>query len=140
MTSASPDQRPGWLRRLGTYCRRHRRDLYLAFGAAIGGALVSAAVPLVIRHVIDDVSSDAGHPVDRERLHRANAAWQWRRMMHFPKPTIAMVDGWCFGGAYGPLFSVGSKSAGRGRPAPPVSGKRRLSGNAQLRVPSLTFP
>src|ERR1700757_1240511 len=43
---------------------------------------------------------DAGHPVDRERLHRANAAWQWRRMMHFPKPTIAMVDGWCFGGAF----------------------------------------
>jgi trans-feruloyl-CoA hydratase/vanillin synthase len=43
---------------------------------------------------------DAGHPVLRERLHRANSAWQWRRMMHFPKPTIAMVNGWCFGGAF----------------------------------------
>ena len=43
---------------------------------------------------------DAGHPADRERLHRANAYWQWRRMMFYPKPTIAMVDGWCFGGAF----------------------------------------
>jgi trans-feruloyl-CoA hydratase/vanillin synthase len=43
---------------------------------------------------------DAGHPVARERLHKANAAWQWRRLMFYPKPTIAMVDGWCFGGAF----------------------------------------
>lgn len=43
---------------------------------------------------------DAGPPLDRERLYRANAAWQWRRMMYFPKPTIAMVNGWCFGGAF----------------------------------------
>jgi len=43
---------------------------------------------------------DAGDPMERERLHRANAAWQWRRMMYFPKPTIAMVHGWCFGGAF----------------------------------------
>jgi trans-feruloyl-CoA hydratase/vanillin synthase len=43
---------------------------------------------------------DAGHPMVRERLHRANAAWQWKRMMFYPKPTIAMVNGWCFGGAF----------------------------------------
>lgn len=43
---------------------------------------------------------DAGPPLARERLYRANAAWQWRRMMQFPKPTIAMVNGWCFGGAF----------------------------------------
>jgi feruloyl-CoA hydratase/lyase len=48
---------------------------------------------------------DKGHPVDRERLHRANAAWQWRRLMHYPKPTIAMVNGWCFGGAFQVLCS-----------------------------------
>lgn len=39
-------------------------------------------------------------PIERERLYRANSAWQWRRMMYFPKPTIAMVNGWCFGGAF----------------------------------------
>lgn len=38
--------------------------------------------------------------IERERLYRNNAAWQWRRMMYFPKPTIAMVNGWCFGGAF----------------------------------------
>jgi len=29
----------------------------------------------------------------------------WRRLRWFEKPTIAMVNGWCFGGAYGPLFA-----------------------------------
>jgi len=48
---------------------------------------------------------DAGHPVARERLHRANAAWQWRRMMFYSKPTIAMVNGWCFGGAFQVLLA-----------------------------------
>ena len=43
---------------------------------------------------------DAGDPLARERLYRANSAWQWRRMMYYPKPTIAMVNGWCFGGAF----------------------------------------
>jgi trans-feruloyl-CoA hydratase/vanillin synthase len=31
-------------------------------------------------------------------------AWQWRTLMHYPKPTIAMVNGWCFGGAFTPLI------------------------------------
>ena len=29
----------------------------------------------------------------------------WERLRWYQKPTIAMVNGWCFGGAYGPLFS-----------------------------------
>ncbi len=48
---------------------------------------------------------DAGPPIERERLYRANAAWQWRRMMFYPKPTIAMVNGWCFGGAFQVLLA-----------------------------------
>ena len=43
---------------------------------------------------------DAGDPRLREKLHSANAYWQWRRLMYYPKPTIAMVNGWCFGGAF----------------------------------------
>ncbi|MDZ7770639.1 MAG: p-hydroxycinnamoyl CoA hydratase/lyase [Woeseiaceae bacterium] len=29
----------------------------------------------------------------------------WRRLRWFQKPTIAMINGWCFGGGYGPLHS-----------------------------------
>jgi trans-feruloyl-CoA hydratase/vanillin synthase len=29
----------------------------------------------------------------------------WRALRWYQKPTIAMVNGWCFGGAYGPLFA-----------------------------------
>ena len=31
-------------------------------------------------------------------------AW-WRRLRWYQKPTIAMVNGWCFGGGYGPLYA-----------------------------------
>jgi len=29
----------------------------------------------------------------------------WERLRWYQKPTIAMVNGWCFGGGYGPLFA-----------------------------------
>ena len=35
---------------------------------------------------------------------RESYGW-WRRLRWYQKPTIAMVQGWCFGGAYGPLFA-----------------------------------
>jgi trans-feruloyl-CoA hydratase/vanillin synthase len=34
---------------------------------------------------------------------RESYGW-WRRLRWYNKPTIAMVNGWCFGGGYGPLF------------------------------------
>jgi trans-feruloyl-CoA hydratase/vanillin synthase len=44
-------------------------------------------------------------PIEVMRVRRASMTWQWRRLMFFPKPTIAMVNGWCFGGAFTPLVS-----------------------------------
>ena len=39
----------------------------------------------------------------RESQHEAYG-W-WRRLRWYQKPTIAMVNGWCFGGGYAPLHS-----------------------------------
>lgn len=38
----------------------------------------------------------------RERFEAAEAShsWRWTRLSRFPKPTIAMVNGFCFGGAF----------------------------------------
>jgi trans-feruloyl-CoA hydratase/vanillin synthase len=47
--------------------------------------------------------TDAMSPPEREQIIRTNAQWQWRQLMAYPKPTIAMVNGWCFGGAFTPL-------------------------------------
>ncbi|MFT4183724.1 MAG: p-hydroxycinnamoyl CoA hydratase/lyase [Rhizobium sp.] len=35
---------------------------------------------------------------------RESYGW-WRRLRWYQKPSIAMVNGWCFGGGYGPLFA-----------------------------------
>jgi trans-feruloyl-CoA hydratase/vanillin synthase len=37
------------------------------------------------------------------QVRRTAEEWQWRRLRDYPKPTIAMVNGWCFGGAFTPV-------------------------------------
>src|SRR5690606_10293430 len=39
------------------------------------------------------------------RAAQRDAYGWWRRLRWYQKPTIAMVNGWCFGGGYGPLFA-----------------------------------
>jgi feruloyl-CoA hydratase/lyase len=46
---------------------------------------------------------DDAHPSVQIRVRRVNAEWQWKHLMNYSKPTIAMVNGWCFGGAFTPL-------------------------------------
>jgi len=36
---------------------------------------------------------------------RASHAWRWEKLAAFPKPTIAMVHGYCFGGAFTPVVA-----------------------------------
>jgi len=39
----------------------------------------------------------------QRRVRRDANYWQWRLLRTYAKPTIAMVNGWCFGGAFTPL-------------------------------------
>ena len=48
--------------------------------------------------------TEAQGPRRVRRSQREAYGW-WRRLRWYQKPTIAMVNGWCFGGGYGPLFA-----------------------------------
>ena len=49
--------------------------------------------------------TDGFSAAEKTRIRRAAGEWQWRKLRNYPKPTIAMVNGWCFGGAFTPLVS-----------------------------------
>ncbi|HWG03967.1 MAG TPA: enoyl-CoA hydratase-related protein, partial [Beijerinckiaceae bacterium] len=44
-------------------------------------------------------------PRARARARRAAHAWRWDRLSRFPKVTIAMVHGYCFGGGFTPVIA-----------------------------------
>ncbi|WP_322045266.1 p-hydroxycinnamoyl CoA hydratase/lyase [Paraburkholderia sp. J67] len=48
---------------------------------------------------------DAGPDVQQERIRRDASRWQWQLLRMYSKPTIAMVNGWCFGGGFSPLVA-----------------------------------
>jgi feruloyl-CoA hydratase/lyase len=39
-------------------------------------------------------------PAEYDRMTRMALEWRGRTLRHYPKPTIAMVNGYCFGGAF----------------------------------------
>ncbi len=45
------------------------------------------------------------NPKLRERSRRAAHEWRWDRLSNFPKATIAMVHGYCFGGGFTPVIA-----------------------------------
>lgn len=48
---------------------------------------------------------DAGPEVLQEKIRREASEWQWKMLRMYAKPTIAMVNGWCFGGGFSPLVA-----------------------------------
>ncbi len=55
------------------------------------------------------------NPLERKRSQRAANAWRWDRMINYDKATIAMVHGYCVGGAFmqllGADFAIAAKNA-----------------------------
>lgn len=41
----------------------------------------------------------------QEKIRREASTWQWKLLRMYAKPTIAMVNGWCFGGGFSPLVA-----------------------------------
>ncbi|HEY2302218.1 MAG TPA: ABC transporter ATP-binding protein, partial [Acidimicrobiales bacterium] len=66
--SAEPTdaKKPGWVRRLAGYMLRHKRNVFLAIGAAIAGSACQTVVPLVERQIVDDVI-----------LNHTSPLWPW---------------------------------------------------------------
>jgi feruloyl-CoA hydratase/lyase len=58
---------------------------------------------------------DKAPEVVQEKIRRDASTWQWKMLRMYAKPTIAMVNGWCFGGAFSPLvacdLAIASESA-----------------------------
>jgi trans-feruloyl-CoA hydratase/vanillin synthase len=54
-------------------------------------------------------------PVERALAREADRRWGWYKLSEFSKPTIAMVNGHCFGGAFIPLvacdFAIAAEDA-----------------------------
>jgi trans-feruloyl-CoA hydratase/vanillin synthase len=48
---------------------------------------------------------DASPEHVQRKVRRDANLWQWRMLRTYPKATIAMVNGWCFGGAFTPLVA-----------------------------------
>jgi feruloyl-CoA hydratase/lyase len=42
---------------------------------------------------------------ERVQIMRKSAMAQWKRLQFYNKPTIAMVNGWCFGGAFNSMIA-----------------------------------
>jgi len=42
----------------------------------------------------------AKDPAAMARARQASSNWRWHKLSAFPKPTIAMINGFCFGGAF----------------------------------------
>lgn len=48
---------------------------------------------------------DQAPEIVQEKVRRDASTWQWKLLRMYSKATIAMVNGWCFGGAFSPLVA-----------------------------------
>ena len=67
------------------------------------GAGDSFSAGMDLKEYFRDVDDQPDHV--QRKVRRDSMGWQWRMLRTYAKPTIAMVNGWCFGGAFTPLVS-----------------------------------
>ncbi len=49
--------------------------------------------------------ANEGNPKAMRKTGNASQAWRWDKLSRFPKATIAMVHGYCFGGGFTPVIA-----------------------------------
>jgi trans-feruloyl-CoA hydratase/vanillin synthase len=50
--------------------------------------------------------ANEGNPAARKRAQQTANRWRWERLYNYDKPTIAMIQGYCVGGAFMQLLAV----------------------------------
>jgi trans-feruloyl-CoA hydratase/vanillin synthase len=68
----------------------------------LGGEGEAWSAGMDLKEYFRETEQEGLHAIRKSQ--REATAW-WKRLRWYQKPTIAMVNGWCFGGAYGPLFA-----------------------------------
>lgn len=63
----------------------------------ITGAGESFCAGMDVREFFTELRDD---PAEFDRIARLSTEWRGRTLRYFPKPTIAKVNGYCFGGAF----------------------------------------
>jgi trans-feruloyl-CoA hydratase/vanillin synthase len=56
-----------------------------------------------------------GSAAFKRKARNASRSWRWHKLSRFPKPTIAMINGFCFGGAFSQVcacdFAIAAEDA-----------------------------
>lgn len=68
----------------------------------LGGEGAAWSAGMDLKEYFREAEAEGRHAIRRSQ--REAYAW-WERLRWYEKPTIAMINGWCFGGAYGPLYA-----------------------------------
>ncbi len=63
----------------------------------ITGAGVAFCAGMDLKEFFTELKDD---PAEYDRIYRLATEWRGRTLRYFPKPTIAMINGFCFGGAF----------------------------------------
>jgi trans-feruloyl-CoA hydratase/vanillin synthase len=68
----------------------------------IGGAGGNFSAGQDLKEFFRDLETD---PQEAYLMEQRYCKWRWEQLLNFPKLTIAMVDGWCVGGAFTHLIA-----------------------------------